>query len=320
MPRRAASTYASVSRQYLPGVAVVVALFVGVAAARRASGVEVHGLVGDLIWGAVLGVIAVAIIGVAIVRPFERRMHERRRVSAAREHAYRSETERREFERRVASGLELCENEPDLLVTTRRAMQDAAPDAVSELLLAPADDSTFVRAACTDTPPPGCGVDGPSSCPATRRGAPQRFADSEDLDACPWLRHRSQGRIGAVCVPVSITGRALGVVHTVHTVGDDPSVATVEQLTAVADHVGARIGVLRLTAALAPGSDLVQRAGEGGATADGPTQQGRAVTGAQAARLPGDHEIPGVGATATAQGPDGGPDGTVEGDLLGRIE
>ena len=64
------------------------------------------------------------------------------------------------------------------------------------------------------------GVDGLERCTALRRvicsgealtGAQvQRFGDSEALDACPKLRDRSAGRCSAVCVPVSIMGRTVG--------------------------------------------------------------------------------------------------------------
>ena len=41
----------------------------------------------------------------------------------------------------------------------------------------------------------------------------QVFSDSDDLDACPKLRARPQGRLSAMCVPVSIMGRTVGVIH-----------------------------------------------------------------------------------------------------------
>ena len=43
----------------------------------------------------------------------------------------------------------------------------------------------------------------------------QRFTNSDSLDACPKLRGRPQGRVSAVCVPVSIMGRTVGVLHAV---------------------------------------------------------------------------------------------------------
>ena len=131
-----------------------------------------------------------------------------------------------------------------------------------------------------------------------------------------------------MCVPVSITGRALGVLHTIHDIGDVPSPAAVEQLTTLADHVGARIGVLRLTAAatrqsvdthVAP-STLMDGTGVRGPAADGAPEESGAVAGADAAGLPRDHEVAGMGAATPPEGPEGVADGAVEPDLLGRVE
>jgi hypothetical protein len=325
--RTPSATYATVTRQYLPAVILVIGLSVAISAARRAVAPGLTGIVGDLVEAVGLAVVAITVIGLAIVRPFERRMHDRRRASAERERAYRGETERRDFERRVATGLDLCENETDLLTTAQRAMGAATGGAPTELLLASPARGTFERTISSGDAPPGCTVDDPSGCPATRRGAAQCFSDSDAIDACPWLRGRRQGRLGAVCVPVSITGRALGVLHTIHDIGNTPSPAAVEQLTALADHVGARIGMLRLTAAATRGggdlrldSPLMEGTGVGRPATDGAPEESGAVAGADAAGLPRDHEVAGMGAATPSEESEGAPDGAVQPDLLGRVE
>jgi len=320
--RPANTSYARITRQYVPAAALLVVVAVAISVARRELTPGLRGVTGDVAEAVVLAVIAIAGIGIAIVRPFERRMHERRRVSSQREHAYRAETERRDFERRIVSGLDLCEDMSDVLVTTRRAMVDSSGRAPAELLLANAHD-LFERAVSTGETALGCLVDGPGGCPATRRGAAQCFDDSDSIDACPWLRNRPQGRVGAVCVPVSITGRALGVLHTTRDAGAPPSAGAVEQLTALADHVGARIGMLRLTAAAVPGadgSDLMVGAGVRRASTDGAAQELGAITGAESSRDPRDHEVAGVRATPAPEGPEGASHSPVEGGLLGSIE
>jgi hypothetical protein len=279
--RSSGSSYARISRHYVPAAILVVALAAGISTARRELFPTVDGLVGDIAGGVVLAIVAMALIGLAIVRPFERHMHERRRVSAERERTYRADTERRGFERRLSGGLDLCDDEVDLLTTIGRALAQVAPGATAELLLTDDASGELDRAASNDDGTVGCSVPTPDECPATRRGTLQAFADSDAIDACPWLRGRPGGRIGAVCVPVSITGRALGVVHVTHEVSEPPTDVLQQQLTALADHVGARIGVLRLTAAAAStASVLVPRTGEGGATTDGPPLECSAVTGA----------------------------------------
>jgi hypothetical protein len=325
--RTPSATYATVTRQYLPAVVLVIALSVAISAARRAIAPGLTGVAADLVEAVALAIVAIAVIGLAIVRPFERRMHDRRRASAERERAYRSETERREFERRVATGLDLCDTEVDLLTTAERAMSAATGGAPTELLLASPGRGIFERTISSGDAAPGCGVDDPSGCPATRRGAAQLFSDSEAIDACPWLRGRRQGRLGAVCVPVSITGRALGVLHTIHDIRHAPGPGAVEQLTTLADHVGARIGVLRLTAAATRGggdarltSTLMEGTGVRGPAADGTSEESGPIAGADAAGLPRDHEVAGMGAAAASEGSEGAADGAVEPDLLGRVE
>ena len=74
------------------------------------------------------------------------------------------------------------------------------------------------------------------------------FPDSDDLDACPKLRSRPQGRLSALCVPVSIMGRTVGVIHATA----EPQAAVeddrVDDLATLAKLAGARIGLLHVMA------------------------------------------------------------------------
>ena len=63
-------------------------------------------------------------------------------------------------------------------------------------------------------------------------GHRSRFTDSEDLDACPKLHGRRQGPCSAVCVPVSIIGRTVGVIHTTGQPGAEFEEDTVAELLA----------------------------------------------------------------------------------------
>ena len=220
------ATYATVTRQYLPAVVLVIGLSVAISAGAPGRRSRVDG-----------------------------RRRRSGRGGRARDRRHRGDRPRdrppvrtpdaRSASRRAPSasaptaarrsvgsssvawrpGLDLCETETDLLTTAQRAMGAATGGAPTELLLASPGRGTFERTISSGDAPPGCAVDDPSGCPATRRGAAQCFSDSDAIDACPWLRGRRQGRLGAVCVPVSITGRALGVLHTIHDIGDVPSPA-----------------------------------------------------------------------------------------------
>ncbi|MBM3672069.1 MAG: GAF domain-containing protein [Actinobacteria bacterium] len=283
---RAASRGTSVGGFVLVGFTNLIGAGVTELAFPQIDGVvRVRGFWGDFAEAVVLGIVAVALIGATIVRPFEHAMHARRRASADREASFRRETERRNFERQLATGLDLCDNEPDLLSTTAYAMRIVTGDAPTELLLAGDRDQAFERRLVTGREAPGCQVQDPARCPATRRGAVQVFADSESIDACPWLPDRPIGRVGCVCAPVSVTGRALGVLHAVHAVEEQPPSAQVEQLTALADHFGQHIGILRLTEAAGHGvpSELMARAAVGGAATNGSAEEGDTVLRAEAA-------------------------------------
>ena len=96
--------------------------------------------------------------------------------------------------------------------------------------------------------PPNCCVDSPDHCPATRRAQVQRFADSEELDACPKLRGRPEGAVSAMCVPVSIMGRSVGVIHVTGEQHTAFSENTVQDLETLAKLSGTRIGLLRVMA------------------------------------------------------------------------
>jgi diguanylate cyclase (GGDEF)-like protein len=71
------------------------------------------------------------------------------------------------------------------------------------------------------------------------------FDGANTIDACPHLRHRPEGDRAAVCVPVTVAGRNVGVLHT-HTAPDDPlDAATIVRLEELAAQSAARISLLR---------------------------------------------------------------------------
>jgi diguanylate cyclase (GGDEF)-like protein len=171
-------------------------------------------------------------------------------ISAAHERQMASEARRREFETRLANALEMAEGEPEAHDAIHRALTGVVPDAPVELLLADNSHAHLDRmvVASVDGSAPGCPVDSPEHCPAARRAQTQRFADSEALDACPKLRGRAHGRCSAVCVPVSIMGRTVGVIHTTGAPGVPLDAAHIDDLETLANQAGARLGMLRVMA------------------------------------------------------------------------
>jgi diguanylate cyclase (GGDEF)-like protein len=161
-----------------------------------------------------------------------------------------AEARRREFDSHLARALEMAGDEPAALDTIERAVRAAAPGTAAELLLADNSQAHLERVleVAPDGAAPGCQVRSPSECVAARRAQTLVFADSEALDACPRLRDREVGRCSATCVPVSIMGRTVGVLHTVGKpdvpLGDDAIAA----LQVLANHAGNRLGMLRIMA------------------------------------------------------------------------
>jgi diguanylate cyclase (GGDEF)-like protein len=154
------------------------------------------------------------------------------------------------FESRLANALDMAEGEPEVIDVIERSFLSTLPNAPVELLLADNSHAHLLRMAAG--PPggaaPGCGVDSPDHCPAARRAQVQRFADSEELDACPKLRGRPEGALSALCVPVSIMGRTVGVIHATGEQRATLPETTVQDLETLAKLAGARIGLLRVMA------------------------------------------------------------------------
>lgn len=158
--------------------------------------------------------------------------------------------QRQDFERRLATALEMAEGEPEVIEVIERALTALAPGTPAELLLADNSRSHLSRVAGVSAQGQltSCSVTSPDHCPAARRSQVQRFADSDSLDACPKLRQRGGGRCSAVCVPVSIMGRGVGVLHIVSELQTPLESTQVQDLGTLADLVGARIGMLRMIA------------------------------------------------------------------------
>jgi len=164
------------------------------------------------------------------------------------ENQLRSAVQSSEHERRLANALEMADGEPEVLVVVERALAATAGSVPIELLLADNSHAHLSRMA-TSSPtgePPNCSVDSPDQCPAARRAQVQRFSDSEALDACPKLRDRPQGRCAAVCVPVSIMGRTVGVIHATCEPNTSLGDVAIQDLETLSTLAGARIGLLRV--------------------------------------------------------------------------
>jgi len=197
--------------------------------------------------GAIVLVLPV-VLWFTVIPRVTRRGIDMRTDTLARERELRAESGRRELDAKLGRAFELAESEREALDVVTRALTVIAPETPTELLLASDRSSAFARAVSSspDGVAPGCPVGSPDACPATRRAVPLTFDDSEDVDACPRLRDHPGGSCSAVCVPVAVTGHAVGVLHALGPAGAPPDRATLQGLQTLANQAGNRLGLLRM--------------------------------------------------------------------------
>lgn len=148
--------------------------------------------------------------------------------------------------RMIFEALDLAEDESGAHEVADQALAIVDPERPVELLLAPHGSTELsVVAANRSQPLPGCPVEEVSGCVAIRRAQPVVFDSSESINACPRLRGRPYGPCSAACVPVSIAGRPVGVLHTVAADRQPPSDRMVGQLATLSTQLGNRLGALR---------------------------------------------------------------------------
>ena len=199
------------------------------------------------------GVVALLVnvpFGVVVSLRMRSLAREAEALSDARQRRVDEAGRRQEFSAVVADALDMAESEPEALRVIERTFAAVLPDQAVELLLADNSHAHLIRMAATapQGQPPGCGVASPQECPAARRSRVQTFPDSEAVNACPKLQERSTGRCSAVCIPVSMMGRTVGVIHTLGTVETPTDPDACSNLESVAAQAGTRLGMLRVMA------------------------------------------------------------------------
>ena len=157
-----------------------------------------------------------------------------------------AEARREKLGSQLADAFDMAETEHDAYEVVANTLTVLGPDRPAELLLADNSEARLTTRATGRTgEAPCCPVTSPFHCVAVRRGHLVSFDDSDALNACPKLRNRPQGRVSAICVPVTFMGRSLGVVHTTGPAGQPPAGETLAGLALLGAQVGNRIGTLR---------------------------------------------------------------------------
>jgi diguanylate cyclase (GGDEF)-like protein len=150
---------------------------------------------------------------------------------------------RGELETRLQRGLGLVSSEDLAYRLIERALHTAAPGVPAELLVADSSRAHFRQVAATDPNSPGCGVSSPMECPAISRGQTQVWRSNSELDTCPWLV--GEASCSSTCVPVSIAGKTIGVLHATGADNQPPQREVIDNLELVARKAGERVGMLR---------------------------------------------------------------------------
>lgn len=187
------------------------------------------------------------IAGAALIRPMQRWMHMERRRVRTREVGLRRAAQRQEFSAELAAALGHSVDETEARWVLQRAIDQISSDAPVELLLTEPGSDRLQRALCGGSGLEGfgCPVRQSGDCPAIRSGQ-GRAGSSRDLDACRLLAERGTDCHG-LCLPVTINGRALGVLHTARQ--EAPGEELRVRLQAVAEQAGVRLGLFRAMAA-----------------------------------------------------------------------
>jgi len=152
---------------------------------------------------------------------------------------------RSELETELQRGLELISTEEACYRVVEKALRSTVEAADVELLVADSIRAHFQQVSRNGVGGSGSPVVSPTECPAARRGQTETFASSTAISACPHLQERPAGECSAVCVPVSIAGKTIGVLHATGADGEPPSRDTAADIELIARKTGERLGVLR---------------------------------------------------------------------------
>ena len=188
----------------------------------------------------VVSLTAVVVVVVAVVFGDRARRQARAEGAAGR---------RQRFETSLQDGLEMARTETAVYGIVNRALHDAVPAVQVEMLVADSSRAHFHQVLHTGAGEhderSGCGVVSPTECPAAVRSNTLVFATSTAIDACPYLQDRPSGPCSAACVPVSIAGKAVGVLHATAPDHVPPDETEIDYLETTTRRAAERITLLR---------------------------------------------------------------------------
>ncbi|MBL9141107.1 MAG: GGDEF domain-containing protein [Phycisphaerae bacterium] len=156
--------------------------------------------------------------------------------------------DRQGFDARITNAMSMVQDENQAMRLIESVIEEIHPGLPAAVLVADSSRAHLHQTATTaaaESCNPLCSVRSPAHCPAVRRGFEIAFSSSKSFDACPHLRNRSTGDCSAACVPITIAGQHVGVLHAVTPENKPLSSDQVTLLTVIAAKAGERIGVIR---------------------------------------------------------------------------
>ncbi len=193
-------------------------------------------------------IVGAVLFGILVASMLTRGALREERLARNREDERERQIRRSDLETRVQRGLEMTRTEEASYEVVGSALGHTVGDQTAELLIADSSRAHFRQVLATGTIERGCAVSAPNECPAAHTGQVRVFVNSDDIDACPFLRGRPGGACSAACIPLSVAGRSIGVLHVVGDESQPPSPNSVMDLTLVAQRAGEHIGLLRAMA------------------------------------------------------------------------
>jgi hypothetical protein len=160
----------------------------------------------------------------------------------------RLDEQRQVFGTELQEALEFTDTEDAVYDILGHALSATVPDLDVELLIADSSRAHFSRVLTSNDDPDhadGCGVVSPRDCPAAKRAHTLIFASSDRINACPHLKGRPSGSCSAACIPVSIAGQAVGVMHATGANGIPPTAGDVEKVEFSARRAAERVALIR---------------------------------------------------------------------------
>lgn len=167
-----------------------------------------------------------------------------------RETELHQEMEMRRYSAEVQQALEMAMDEDDVHAVIEQAARMVLPEASLQLLLADSSRA-HLRTVIGGLDRGGeedvlaCRVRAPHGCPAIRESRFRAFPSSARLSACPRLRECPASPCAALCLPLNIMGRAVGVLHLRLRGEHEFDESTAQILVSLATHAAARLGMLR---------------------------------------------------------------------------